>query len=169
MVVLFGDANCPRMAIDAAGRVHMTNGGFDDGNFYSFNADLSLRWQTPVTNVFIGGPIIGHNGTMVLCGIGNDIRAYVGDSDATSTEYVSSDPSQTISLFPNPAHGSIQLKCKPTNIGLTYTILDNMGKSVLSETIISEITTLDVTHLASGMYFVIVENESFHKQKFIKE
>jgi len=169
MVVLFGDANCPRMAIDAAGRVHMTNGGFDDGNFYSFNADLSLRWQTPVTNVFIGGPIIGHNGTMVLCGIGNDIRAYVGDSDATSAEYVSTDPSQAISLFPNPAHGSIQLKCKPTNIGLTYTILDNMGKSVLSETIISEITTLDVTHLASGMYFVIVENESFPKQKFIKE
>jgi hypothetical protein len=106
---------------------------------------------------------------MVICGIGNDIRAYVGDSDATSAEYVSSDPSQAISLFPNPAHGSIQLKCKPPNLGLTYTLLDNMGKSVLSETIISEITTLDVTHLASGMYFVIVENESFPKQKFIKE
>ncbi len=66
----------PRMAIDAAGLIYFTNGGFSRGRVYSFNADLTERWSTPVTNAGLGGPILGQGGIMVLTGTGTDVRAY---------------------------------------------------------------------------------------------
>lgn len=66
----------PRMAIDAAGKVFVTNGGFADGALYSFDADLTLRWSEAIMNVNVGGPAIGNQGTLVVCGVGTDVRAY---------------------------------------------------------------------------------------------
>ena len=66
----------PRMAIDAEGRVFFSNGSFDTGRLYSFNADLAERWSVPVTNINIGGPALGQDGVLVVCGIGTDVRAY---------------------------------------------------------------------------------------------
>jgi outer membrane protein assembly factor BamB len=66
----------PRLAIDAAGIVYFVNGGFSRGRAYSFNPDLTIRWETPVPNVGLGGPIIGQGGIMVLTGVGTDVRAY---------------------------------------------------------------------------------------------
>ncbi|MCB2221506.1 MAG: PQQ-binding-like beta-propeller repeat protein [Bacteroidetes bacterium] len=68
----------PRMAIDANGYVFVTNGEFATGKVYSFNPDLSLRWTENITNVNIGGPAIGPAGTMVVCGVGTNVRAYEG-------------------------------------------------------------------------------------------
>jgi outer membrane protein assembly factor BamB len=69
----------PRMAIDSAGRLFISNGAFGTGRLYSFNADLTLRWDVPVTNVNIGGPAIGGQGTLVVAGVGADVRAYRTD------------------------------------------------------------------------------------------
>ena len=66
----------PRMAIDAEGRVFFSNGSFGTGRLYSFNADLTERWSVPVTNINIGGPALGQDGVLVVCGIGTDVRAY---------------------------------------------------------------------------------------------
>jgi len=70
------DFNTPRMAADRDGRVFFSNGSFDDGRFYSFNADLTPRWDVPVENINIGAPAIGRDGTLIVCGIGSDVRAY---------------------------------------------------------------------------------------------
>ncbi len=77
-VNLGGDFPQPRMAIDAQGFVFVTNGGFTGGALYSFNPDLTLRWSENITNVNVGGPAIGNNGTMVVCGTGTNVRAYEG-------------------------------------------------------------------------------------------
>jgi outer membrane protein assembly factor BamB len=69
----------PRMAIDAEGKVFVTNGGFGQGRLFSFNADLTLRWTQNVTNVNLGGPVIGQTGILVVCGVGTDVRAYRTD------------------------------------------------------------------------------------------
>jgi hypothetical protein len=66
----------PRLAIDALGRVYCSNGNFSDGTLLAFEADLSFRWSVPVTNINIGGPAIGRDGTLVVAGVGSDIRAY---------------------------------------------------------------------------------------------
>jgi len=66
----------PRMAADRDGRVFFSNGSFADGRFYSFNADLSPRWDIAVTNVNIGAPAIGPDGTLVICGVSTNVKAY---------------------------------------------------------------------------------------------
>jgi hypothetical protein len=157
------------MVVDNAGRVNVTNGGFSDGNFYSFNADLSLRWQTPVSGVFIGGPIIGLNGTLVICGIANDIRAYVGESSETSVAQAWNTPTSAIYLFPNPAHNRIELRVKPTAIGTRYTIFDCIGKTVLTDIVVSEVSPIDLSPLQPGIYSLILENELTCAVKFLKE
>jgi outer membrane protein assembly factor BamB len=77
-VILTGASSSPRMAIDANGYVFVTNGEFPTGAVYSFNPDLSIRWSENITNVNVGGPAIGSNGTLVVCGIGTNVRAYQG-------------------------------------------------------------------------------------------
>jgi len=71
-----GSGIAPRMATDQFGRVFLTNGAFANGRVYSFDADLTLRWSAPITNVNIGGPAIGPDGTLVIAGNGTNVRAY---------------------------------------------------------------------------------------------
>jgi hypothetical protein len=66
----------PRFAIDCDGKVFFSNGAFSNGTLYSFNADLSLRWSIAVPNINIGGPVLGKDGTLVVSGIGTNVRAY---------------------------------------------------------------------------------------------
>jgi hypothetical protein len=65
----------PRFAVDADGRVFLGNGGFPNGEMLVFEGDLTLRWSVPVPNINIG-PAIAPDGTLVIAGVGNDLRAY---------------------------------------------------------------------------------------------
>lgn len=70
-----GNAN-PRFVVDGDGRLFVSNGGFGTGRLFSFDPDLSLRWSVAVTNINIGGPALGADGTLVVAGVGTDMRAY---------------------------------------------------------------------------------------------
>ncbi len=70
------DTWAPRIGVDALGRVFLSNGGFAMGRVWSFDADLTLRWTTAVTNVNIGAPAIGRDGTLIVAGVGTNVRAY---------------------------------------------------------------------------------------------
>jgi outer membrane protein assembly factor BamB len=76
----------PRIGIDAFGKIFLTNGGFSNGMLFSFDADLTLRWSVPITNVNVGGPVIGRGGVLIVCGTGTNVIAYrtapcLGDLD----------------------------------------------------------------------------------------
>jgi len=64
----------PRMAIDALGRVFLSNGASNLGALYSFNADLTVRWSQSIPNIY--GPALGQNGTLVIAGSGTEFRVY---------------------------------------------------------------------------------------------
>lgn len=76
----------PRIAIDAAGTIFFTNGGFSNGTLISYNPDLSVRWSESIPNVNLGGPVIGQNGTLVVCGT-SAIRAYRTAQDTLAQSY----------------------------------------------------------------------------------
>ena len=78
LIILTENTSSPRMAVDRNGQVFITNGEFDNGALYAFNADLSLRWSEAILNVNVGGPAIGEGGTLIVCGIGTNVRAYQG-------------------------------------------------------------------------------------------
>jgi hypothetical protein len=66
----------PRLAVDAAGKVYASNGGFSDGRVYCFTSGLDLLWSVAVGSVNIGAPCLGQDGTLVVAGVGTDVRAY---------------------------------------------------------------------------------------------
>jgi len=66
----------PHMAVDRSGKLFVSNGGFANGRLYSFNPDLSLRWSFAVQNINQGGPALGEDGTLVVTGIGTNLRAF---------------------------------------------------------------------------------------------
>ena len=63
----------PRMAIDSAGKVFVTNGSLNGGAIFALNPDLTLRWSDAL--VAIGSPAIGQFGFLVVSGT-SDVRAY---------------------------------------------------------------------------------------------
>jgi hypothetical protein len=73
----------PHFAIDAAGRVFVSNGGFANGRLYAFDADLTPRWSMGVTNVNQGGPALGQDGTLVMAGVGTNLFALRSDDPWT--------------------------------------------------------------------------------------
>jgi hypothetical protein len=65
-----------RFAVDGDGKVFVNNGSFANGRLYAYNADLSPRWNVPITNINIGGPAIASDGTLVVVGNGTQVKAY---------------------------------------------------------------------------------------------
>jgi len=78
----------PRIAADRDGVIFFTNGGFSRGRLYSFNADLTQRWSVAIANVNVGGPAIGENGVLIVCGVGNDVRAFDTPEAGTPADLV---------------------------------------------------------------------------------
>ncbi|MEO0080765.1 MAG: PQQ-binding-like beta-propeller repeat protein [candidate division WOR-3 bacterium] len=65
-----------RLAIDRAGRVYASNGGFSSGALYCFSQDLELRWSVPVASINTSGPAIGSDGILTVAGNGTTLLAY---------------------------------------------------------------------------------------------
>jgi len=69
----------------------------------------------------------------------------------TSTGVISNTIASTFSLYPNPAIGSVNLKTQSKgNISIT----DILGKVVLTKTVLENNTTVDISALNTGLYFV---------------
>ena len=61
-------------------------------------------------------------------------------------------PGSLFSVFPNPAQNVINLKADATLLGESYAIMDNAGRTVLSGTIASETTMIELGNLSGGIY-----------------
>ena len=76
-------------------------------------------------------------------------------------------------LYPNPAKGVVHVQWEMDNArwdGATVEVLDMYGKRLQTVRVSSEITTLDVSNLANGMYFVRVTKGADAVSKlFVKE
>ena len=70
------------MAVDAAGNLFVSNGEFPTGAVWCMHpvggptARLVTLWSAAVPNVNQGGPALASDGTLIVCGVGTDIRAW---------------------------------------------------------------------------------------------
>ncbi|MCA3005992.1 MAG: PQQ-like beta-propeller repeat protein [Phycisphaerales bacterium] len=75
-----GDYMQVHMAVDARGVIYLSNGtagGFNGGRLYSFNPDLTLRWETPIEgNLNQGSPVLATDGTLIIASTDTLMRAY---------------------------------------------------------------------------------------------
>lgn len=88
--------------------------------------------------------------------------------DDIALSYTGIDENETpvIHVYPNPAHDFININSmKNGNIK----ILDDQGRIVYSKKTLNNKSTLDISHLVTGIYFIRIETEDGVKQtKFIK-
>ena len=133
--ILVSDFYQPRMAIDSTGIIYVTNGGFSQGALYSFDPDLTTRWSVEITNVNIGGPAIGQNGTMVVCGTGTDVRAYQGTPVGIEEDGLSplARIPELFQNFPNPFNSECVIGYTiPSACRVTVDVYDILGRKVTS-------------------------------------
>ena len=73
-----------------------------------------------------------------------------------------------VSIYPNPVENELTIKTSADVINKIATVFDINGKRVLNTKIKS--TTIDVSSLTSGVYFLRLESEGkIIKRKFIKK
>lgn len=107
-----------RIAVDAQGTVYLTNGAAASGRLYAYEADLTPLWSTAVANVNIGGPSLAHDGTLLVCGAGTDVRAYRGTATSVAQAgngAAGSGPEAAgiearVACAPNPFRGATTLR-----------------------------------------------------------
>ena len=80
----------------------------------------------------------------------------------TPTTGVDSRLGSCVNLYPNPAKEVVNVQCTMNNVQLTgeLSVFDVYGKLLQIVPITSEITPINVSSLANGMYFVRVTTEA---------
>jgi hypothetical protein len=63
-------------------------------------------------------------------------------------------------VFPNPFHSVINLQSQQKNLPLKLFFYDVLGKIHLETEITTELSTIDLSFLSKGVYFIKIENES---------
>ena len=71
-------------------------------------------------------------------------------------------------IIPNPASNLISIESNKDFCGLTYSITDLTGRQILSGKLVKE-TTIDITCLASGLYFFHVNELASKNFKLVKQ
>ena len=74
-----------------------------------------------------------------------------------------------LTIYPNPTNDYLTIKNNNGDINTTYALFNSLGQRVLTGKLMGETTTVDVTKLASGLYFVQVDNEEKQTFKFMKK
>ena len=95
----------------------------------------------------------------------------VGNADATYTAYFVANSaineatgSVSMNIFPNPASGKVNVEVSGVNGSVNCSVLDMSGRMVYNQTINAEqTTTIDISNLAKGAYFVRITNNEFSK------
>jgi hypothetical protein len=83
----------------------------------------------------------------------NEVVVNISDCASLSDEM----EKYNISLYPNPTSQISYLVVDASLIGYDYVLYDQTGKVVGSEQLKSERTTLDLSELAKGMYFLHID------------
>lgn len=74
-----------------------------------------------------------------------------------------------ISIYPNPANNLITLNATKEFIGTTYSIVDLVGRTILSGKINAETSTINIQELSEGIYAVKIGEKNQQSFKVIKK
>jgi hypothetical protein len=102
------------------------------------------------------------------------ISAWVNTQRITFTYSPSTYISESVkeadfTIYPNPAYNVITIKANSSTTGSTYSITDQSGKLLLKGKLLDETTSVDITGLTNGIYFLVIGEKSKHTFKVIKQ
>jgi hypothetical protein len=77
--------------------------------------------------------------------------------------------SSNIEIYPNPASNVVNIKANSSLFGKDYIVNDNLGKVLLYGKITTENTSVDISNLAKGIYFLTIKGNLKQVLKLVKE
>jgi photosystem II stability/assembly factor-like uncharacterized protein len=122
------------------------------GNF----TPLSTEWRTETINLT---PYIGQSKVMVRFSFyvnsGNNI--YIDDINIDHTVGINELTSQSISVYPNPAKGTVHFNLPNVKENTSIEFYSTVGSLLKSVPVFSEVTDIDLSGLAAGLYFYSIK------------
>lgn len=86
----------------------------------------------------------------------------------TNTDINNND--DNINIYPNPANNILYIEGVFDNSNNNLQIYNSLGSLIISKQITQNITTIDISQLSNGVYFVKILSDNFiYKQKIIKQ
>jgi Secretion system C-terminal sorting domain len=129
----------------------------------SFGVGVTYQWIDCVDSLTI---VPGENGQSYTPPAVGAFAVQVTDGSCTVTSpcmiggvvgLSESKPVKTINISPNPATNYFKIDLNDNQAG-TFEVSDNFGKIILSESSIKQDASIDISHLAKGVYFVSLKS-----------
>jgi len=144
----------------------VANGG-PYGNNQTYTISLALEADCYTFNLLDsygdgGGPvnIVDENGTVIFS-TGGAYGSGVSQNFSTDGELSTEDHQLvSIAMYPNPSKGTLNIS---TQVALDVEIYDVTGKRVFVQNNVTAETTMDVSALKSGVYFVKMKGENLEQ------
>jgi uncharacterized repeat protein (TIGR01451 family) len=135
--------------------------------FASFQADLApnLSSGTQITNVAdiyfdFNEPVITNQTLHTI----NDQLQVINTTEVNELIV----DGQMIRIFPNPTTNQINIQIPIEFMGSAYSIVNSMGKTIMTGKFNSENSTINLNNLSSGIYMIKIGKDSRHTFKIIK-
>ena len=96
------------------------------------------------------------------------ITSYFSDCVSVVTS-IEDNKLSNIEIYPNPANNMVNIKANSSFFGKDYIVNDNLGRTLLLGKIISENTSVDISNLAKGIYFLTIKENLKQVLKLVKE
>lgn len=98
-------------------------------------------------------------------------KAYIASyfSDCATTTGIEESALAKVEIYPNPANNMVNIKANSSLFGTDYFVYDNLGRALLLGKITSENTSIDVSNLAQGIYFLSIKENLKQVFKLVKE
>jgi hypothetical protein len=90
----------------------------------------------------------------------------VGLNNSSST--LENSEVNSFSVYPNPINDIATIIVNPEFLDSKLKIVDNSGKEVFSSSLQTLHTALNISHLNSGLYFLYLDKDKYHRLKLIK-
>jgi len=76
---------------------------------------------------------------------------------------------KSFAAYPNPAQDKITIKTNENSMGMKYLVMDQLGRQFLNGIITDTATVIDVSHLATGVYFIQMGQNKNQTIKMVKK
>ncbi len=142
----------------------------DDGSGFSNIANGGQFSGTTSNTLTVTGVTFNNNNQQYRCIVSSGTCSSTSEIATLTVEGIvglnGSDSEPTVHAYPNPVSDILYLRSVENQHGTKFNVFDNTGRSVLSGVISSNIQPIEMNELPSGLYFIVLENQSF---KVIKQ
>ncbi|MBP8033502.1 MAG: T9SS type A sorting domain-containing protein [Bacteroidia bacterium] len=142
---------------------------------------VTLTGGSPSNGTYSGTAVTGSDFSPATAGVGSYTITYMftdgNNCSNMATDVITVDActgiqtlnADVVSIYPNPSNGLVVVKTPALNAQVT--VFDINGKNVFTQTTASFETSLDLSHLANGVYQlnIVSDNKSFNHKVMINK